>query len=74
MKEFNLEVLHTTRFDESSGLSTTYLGKTGLTRTTKIKAEVKFPVSEQGYTVGKQLDDTKCEILLDTGDQVSHMC
>ena len=27
----------------------------------------RFPLSEQGYIVGKLLDSTKCQILLDTG-------
>ena len=29
-------------------------------------AEEKFPMSEQGYTRGKLLDGTECQILLDT--------
>ena len=29
-------------------------------------AEEKFPMSEQGYTTGKLLDGSECEILLDT--------
>ena len=33
----------------------------------KIKAEESFPISEQGYTLGKLLDQTECQILLDTG-------
>ena len=45
------EVLNATRFDESSDLSTKYLGKTDMTRTTKSKAKEKFPISEQGYMV-----------------------
>ena len=32
----------------------------------KIKAEEPFPISEQGYTMGKLLDETECQILLDT--------
>ena len=39
------EVLHLTKFDECSDLSTTYLGKTDITRETKIKAEEKFLAS-----------------------------
>ena len=27
----------------------------------------KFPTLEQGYTIGKLLDGTECQILLDTG-------
>ena len=30
-------------------------------------SEEKFPMSEQGYTTGKLLDGTECQILLDTG-------
>ena len=56
-----LEVLNTTRFDESSDLSMTNLGRTDMTRATKIKAEVKFAISEQGYTVEKLLDGTECQ-------------
>ena len=36
------------------------------TRASKIKAEETFPISEQGYTVGKLLDETNCQIQLDT--------
>ena len=32
-------------------------------RASKIKAEERFPISEQGYTVGKLLDDIECQIL-----------
>ena len=35
--------------------------------------EETFPTSEQGYTVGKQLDGTECQILLDTGASKSFM-
>ena len=67
------EILSTMRFDENSDLSTAYLGKLGTTRASKIKAEEKFPISEQGYAVGKLLDGTECQILLDTGASKSFM-
>ena len=35
--------------------------------------EERFPISEQMYTVGKLLDSTKCQILLDTGASKSFM-
>ena len=60
------EVLSTTRCDENSDLRMTYLGKIDMTKASKIKAEGKFPISEQGYTVGKLLDGTECQIHLDT--------
>ena len=67
------EVISTTRFDENSDLSTTYLGSIDTTRASKIKAEETFPISEQGYTIGKLLDETECQILLNMG-QASHSC
>ena len=35
--------------------------------------EETFPISEQGYAVGKLLDGTECQILLDTGARKSFM-
>ena len=52
-------MISTTRFDENSGRIDT-------TKASKIKAEA-FPISEQGYMIGKVLDGTDCQILLDTG-------
>ena len=54
------EILSTTRFDENSDLSTTYLGRVDTTRASKIKVEEIFLILEQGYTVGKLLDGTEC--------------
>ena len=65
------EILSTMRFDENSYLCTTYLGKADRSRNNKIKAEESFPISEQGYTMGKLLDRTECQILLDTGVSIS---
>ena len=67
------EVINTARFDKNSDLSTTFLGKIDITRVSKIKAEEKFPISEQGYMMGKLLDGTECQILLDTGESKSFM-
>ena len=39
----------------------------------KIKAEESFPISENGYTLGRLLDGTKCQLLLDTGTSKSFM-
>ena len=62
-----------TKFDENSGLSTTYLGRINMTRLDKIKAKEKFPISEQGYTPVKILDGMECQILLDMGASKSFM-
>ena len=67
------EVISSTRFNENSDLSTIYLGRMALTRASNIKAEERFPISEQGYMAGKLLDGTKCQILLDTGASKSFM-
>ena len=60
-------------FDESSYMSMTYLGRVDITRANKFKAKERFPMSEQGYTEGKLLDGTECQILLDTGARKSFM-
>ena len=67
------EVVNTTRFDENSDLSTTYLGRSDRAKSDKFKAEESFPISEQGYTLGKLLDGTECQLLLDTGASKSFM-
>ena len=67
------EILSTTRFDKNSDLSTIYLGMVDITTAIKIKVKERFPISEQGYTVGKILDGTECQILLDTGSSKSFM-
>ena len=60
------EIVNTTRFDESLDLSMTYLGRSDRAKSDKLKAEESFPISEQGYTLGKLLDGTECQLLLDT--------
>ena len=44
-----------------------------MTRDLIIKAEEKFPISGQGYTHGKLLDNTEYSILIDTGASKSYM-
>ena len=44
-----------------------------MTRDMIIKAEEKFPISGQGYTHGKLLDNTECSILIDTCASKSYM-
>ena len=60
------EIVDTTRFDENSDLSTTYLGRIDMTRDKDLMVEQRFPISKSGYTVGKLMDGTECQILLDT--------
>ena len=72
-KGIQSEILNTTRFDVNSDLSTTYLGKADRSKNNKIKSEESFPISEQGYTMGKLLDGRECQILLDTGASKSFM-
>ena len=67
------EISQVTKFDESTDLSTTYLGKTDVTREHVIKAGERFLISGQGYTNGKLLDQTECSILIDTGAHKSYM-
>ena len=52
----------------------TYLGRTGHKESQdKLKAEESFPISENGYTVGRLLDGMKCQLLLDTDTSKSFM-
>ena len=67
------EILHTTRFDENSDLITTYLGKSNMTREGNLTIEERFSTTEEGYTVGKLLGGTECQILVDTGASKSFM-
>ena len=67
------EILSTTRFDENSDLITTHLGKVNTAKASKSKAEELFLISKQGYTMGKLLDGTECQVLLDAGTSKSFM-
>ena len=67
------EVVTTNRFDENVDLSTTYLGKIDMKREDTMKAEESFPISEQGFVIGKVLNGEECQILLDTGASKSYM-
>ena len=63
------EISQVTRFDESTDLSTTYLGKMGMTRDMIIKVEEKVSISRQGYANGMLLDNTECST---GGSHLSH--
>ena len=67
------EISQETRFDESTDLSTTYLGKVDQTRKSVIRAEESFPISGQGYTLGKLSDKTECSMLIDMGASKVYM-
>ena len=55
------DIVSSSRFDENSDISTTYLGKIGnMEGQDKLKAAESFPISENGYTLGRLLDGTKC--------------
>ena len=67
------EVVSSNRFDRNSDISTTYLGRVDKENQHKLKAEESFPISEHGYTLGRLLDVTECQLLLDTGASKSFM-
>ena len=67
------EMVYANKFNKNSDLSMTYLGQIEMTRDTKIKAEERFPITGQGFALGKLLDGTECQILLDTGTTKSYM-
>ena len=53
-----VDMVHMSRFDENSDLSTTYLGQAKVNGDTKFKAEKRFSITGQGFTLGKLLDGT----------------
>ena len=61
------EVVTTNRFDENVDLSTRYFGKIGMKWEDIMKAKESFPISEQGFVMGRILNGEECQILLDTG-------
>ena len=65
------EIVNTKRFNENSDLSTTY--RSDKVRNDRLKAEESFPISDHGYMLGKLLDGTECQLLLDTGASKSFM-
>ena len=67
------EIVSSNRFDENFDLSTTYLGRVDKENQHKLKAEESFPLSEHGYALGKLLDGTECQLLLDMGANKSFM-
>ena len=67
------EVVTTNRFDENVDLSTMYLSKIGMKREDIMKAEESFPISEQGFVMGRILNGEEYQILLDTGVSKSYM-
>ena len=44
-----------------------------MTRNMEVKAEENFPITVCGYTKGKLLDGTECDILVDTGASKPYM-
>ena len=67
------EIVSVTRFNENSNLCTTYLGRVDKGSNSKLRAEESFPISGHGYTSGKLLDGTECQLSLDTGASKSFM-
>ena len=59
----NSEELYTAKFDRNSDLGRICLGRIDMTGSDQMKAEKKFPISEQGSILGKLLDSTECHIL-----------
>ena len=66
------DIVNSNRFDENSDISTTYLGKIE-NRGNQDKLKAEESLSENGYTFGRLLDSTKCQVLLDTGASKSFM-
>ena len=73
-EEIHSDIVNSNRFGENSDIGTTYLGKIkNRGNQDKLKAEESIPRSDSGYTLGRLLDGTKCQLLLDTGVNKSFM-
>ena len=74
-KGIQSDIVSSNRFDENSDISTmAYLGRTEQEESqNELKAEESFPISENGYTLGRLLDGMKYQLLLDTGASKSFM-
>ena len=69
------EMVYTNRFDENSDLKyNIFRADKNDKRETRIKAEEKFPITRQGFTLEKLLDGTECQILLGTGCKSNPTC
>ena len=66
------EVVMTSRFDENVDLSRTYLGRIDMKREEVMKAEESFPISEQGFVMGKLM--VRNVKYYWTREQVSRIC
>ena len=67
-------IVSSNRCDGNYDIGMTYLGKIeNRGNQDKLKAEESFPISENGYTMGRLLDGTKCQLLLDTDASKSFM-
>ena len=67
------EVVTRSRFDENADLRMTYLDRINMKREEVMKAEESFPISEQGFVMGKLMNGEECQILLDTGARKLYM-
>ena len=68
------DIASSSRFDKTSDISMTYLGRIeNIEGQDKLKAEESFPISKNAYSLGRLLDRTKCQLLLDTGANKSFM-
>ena len=68
------DIVSSNRFDENSDIHTMYLGRIeNKGSQDKLKTEESFPISESGYILGRLLDGTECQLLLDMGSSKSFM-
>ena len=67
------EIVSSDKFDQDTDLSAMYLGQIDMTRDMEVRAEENLPITSHGYTKGKLLDGTECEMLVDTGTSKSYM-
>ena len=67
-EEIQSDIVSSSRFDKNSNISTTYLGRIEHRGSqNKLKAEESFPISENGYTLGRLLAWYKVSVTVGHG-------
>ena len=72
-EDVKAKIHYISQFDESSDLSTAYLGEGEMSRENALKAQKQFSPTDQSTTMGTSLDGTDCKLLLDNGASKSFM-
>ena len=69
----DIDIMPTKHFNDNTDLSTTYMGKHGITRDTKFEPDLTLPLSQNCRITGKILNGKPIRTLFDTGATKSYL-